>query len=39
MYKVYLRDTRKGFQLARVVTMTKKQEAILKAVDRKLAKN
>jgi transposase len=38
MYKVYLRDTRKGFQLARVVTMTKKQASILKAVDRKLTK-
>ena len=38
MYKVYLRDTRKGFKLARVVTMTKKQESILKAVDKKLIK-
>jgi transposase len=38
MYKVYLRDSRKGFQLSRVVTMTKKQESILKAVDKKLAK-
>jgi len=38
MYKVYLRDSRKGFQLARVVTMTKKQESILKAVDKKLVK-
>ena len=38
MYKVYLRDARKHFQVSRTVTMTKKQEAILKAVDRKLAK-
>lgn len=38
MYKVYLRDVRKGFQVARTVTMTKKQENILKAVDRKLVK-
>lgn len=38
MYKVYLRDARKGFQISRVVTMTKKQESILKAVDKKLAK-
>jgi len=38
MYKVYLRDTRKNFEVSRVVTMTKKQESILKAVDRKLAK-
>jgi transposase len=38
MYKVYLRDARKGFQLSRVVTMSKKQESILKAVDRTLVK-
>ena len=38
MYKVYLRDERKNFQVSRVVTLTKKQESILKAVDRKLAK-
>lgn len=38
MYKVYLRDTRKNFEVSRVVTTTKKQESILKAVDRKLAK-
>jgi len=38
MYKAYLRDTRKGFELSRVVTMTKNQESILKAVDKKLAK-
>ena len=38
MYKVYLRDSRKGFQRARVVTLTKKQESVLKAVDRKLPK-
>jgi len=37
-YKVYLRDTRKNFQLARVVTLTRKQESILKAIDPKLAK-
>lgn len=38
MYKVYLRDERKGFQVARTVTMTKKQEQILKAVNKNLAK-
>ena len=38
MYKVYLRDERKGFQVTRTVTMTKKQEQILKAVNKKLAK-
>jgi transposase len=38
MYKVYLRDTRKNFQVTRVVTLTKRQESILKAIDPKLAK-
>ena len=38
MYKVYLRDDKKGFKVSRVVTLTKKQEAILKAVDRKILK-
>jgi len=38
MYKVYLRDARKNFQVSRVVTLTKRQESILKAVDRKLVK-
>lgn len=37
-YEVYLRDSREGFKLSRVVTMTKKQESILKAVDRNLVK-
>ena len=39
MYKVYLRDERKGFQVSRTVTMTKRQEALLKAVDRSLVKS
>ncbi|MEW6233765.1 MAG: hypothetical protein AB1656_00120 [Candidatus Omnitrophota bacterium] len=38
MYKVYLRDARKNFQVSRVVTLTKRQESILKALDRKLVK-
>lgn len=38
MYKVYLRDARKGFEVSRVVAMTKAQERILKAIDRKLLK-
>ena len=38
MYKVYLRDEKKGFKVSRVVTLTKKQEDILKAVDRKILK-
>jgi transposase len=36
MYKVYMRDTKKGFRISRVVTLTKTQENILKAVDKKL---
>ena len=36
MYKVYMRDTKKEFKIVRVVALTKKQEKILKAIDRKL---
>jgi hypothetical protein len=39
MYKVYLRDSKRKLQIARVVTVTKKQEEILKAIDPKLLKN
>jgi len=39
MYKVYLRDARKNFQLSRVVTLTKKQEVILKRVNKSLLKS
>lgn len=39
MYKVYLRDSKKGFTLSRVITLTKKQENILKAIDKKLLKS
>ncbi len=38
MYKVYLRDANHGFQISRVVTLSKRQEAILKTIDRKLLK-
>jgi transposase len=38
MYKVYLRDTKRKFQISRVVAITKKQEEILKTIDRKLLK-
>jgi transposase len=38
MYKVYMRDKKKGFRISRVVTLTKKQEQILKAIDPRLAK-
>jgi transposase len=36
MYKVYLRDTKRVFKISRVVALTKKQETILKTIDRKL---
>jgi transposase len=36
MYKVYLRDSKRKLQISRIVTVTKKQEEILKAIDRKL---
>ncbi len=36
MYKVYLRDSKNLFKISRVVTLTKKQETILKAIDRSL---
>jgi transposase len=36
MYKVYLRDPKNIFKLSRVVTLSKRQETVLKAVNRKL---
>jgi hypothetical protein len=36
MYKVYLRDAQNRFHLSRVVALTKKQELILKAIDKSL---
>lgn len=33
VYKVYLRDAKKGFQISRIVTLSKKQDDILKAID------
>ena len=36
MYKVYLRNPKKGFNISRVVTLSKKQEVILKAIHKKL---
>jgi transposase len=38
MYKVYMRDSKNRFKLSRVVTMSKRQEEILKAVSPKLLK-
>ena len=36
MYKVYLRDAKHLFKLSRVVALTKRQETILKTIDRTL---
>jgi len=38
MHKVYLRDSKGIFKISRVVTLTKKQELILKTLDKKLLK-
>ncbi|MCL4557031.1 MAG: IS1634 family transposase [Deltaproteobacteria bacterium] len=38
MYKVYMRDTKKGFELDRVVRLSKVQENILKSIDKNLLK-
>jgi len=38
LYKVYMRDTRKGFRVDRVVAFNRQQEKILKAIDKKLLK-
>lgn len=38
MYKVYLRDPSGNFKISRVVTLTKKQKIILRAVDKNLLK-
>jgi len=39
MHKVYLRDAKNRFHLSRVVTLTKKQELILKTIDKALLKS
>jgi transposase len=39
MYKVYLRDAKKNFHLSRVVTLTTKQELIVKRVNKALLKS
>jgi transposase len=36
MYKVYLKDSKHGFTISRVVTLTKKQETIIKTINRRL---
>ena len=39
MYKVYIRDEKKGFSLSRTVTLTKKQEKLLRTIDSQLMKS
>ena len=36
LYKVYMRDIRKGFKLSRVVALSRMQEKIMKTIDKKL---
>ena len=36
LYKVYMRDSKKGFKLARLVALSKNQENILKTIDKRL---
>lgn len=38
LYRIYMRDPKKGFRLDRLVVLTKKQENILSAIDKKLLK-
>lgn len=38
LYRVYLKDPKTGFKLGRLVALTKKQEQILRAVDKSLLK-
>ncbi len=38
LYRVYLRDPNSGFKLDRLVALTKRQEQILRAVDKRLLK-
>lgn len=39
MYKVYVIDSKSIFKMSRVVTLSKRQELILKTVDKKLLKS
>ena len=36
LYKIYIKDNKKGFEFSRTVALTKKQEKILKTIDKKL---
>ncbi len=35
LYKVYIRDTKKGFKLTKTVALTKSLEKLLKTIDKK----
>lgn len=39
MYKVYMKDTKKNFKISRIVTLSKIQKDILRAIDKKLIKH
>jgi transposase len=39
VYKVYLRDAKKDFRISRIVTLSKKQDDIIKAIDPALLKS
>jgi transposase len=39
MYRVYMKDPKKGFRIARTVALTKKQEKILRAISPRLLKS
>ena len=38
LYRIYMWDPKKGFRLDSLVALTKKQENILSAIDKKLLK-
>lgn len=38
LYKIYMKDTEKGFELTKLVKLNRKQEKILRAVDKNLLK-
>jgi transposase len=39
LYKIYIKDNKKGFEFSRTVALTKKQEKILKTIDKNLFLN
>jgi hypothetical protein len=36
LYKVYIRDNRRGFREHRVVALSRKQEEVLRTIDKRL---